>query len=396
MYNKHFSYSEALWFGWDVMKRNFWFFAGVCIITFLLSLTGQIFQNVMENFPDAIPAFLMIPLVVVSVIVEVVVTIGLIKITLSFCDDQKPPLSTLFNARGCFFNYLGTAIVFGIVVASPILLTFLLLVLMSRVAVLPCLAIPVFFVAGIVAVFLSVKYGLCFYFVVDKGLGPIKALKASGRTTMGARWQLLLFGGLCGLVNLLGFVCLGLGLLATVPTVLVALALVYRRLSQQTPGLAELGIGEPAVQPAGPVAAGLPVQSPSTVDPGEPLGLGVRLALSTPVTPPPQPAADVTPSTSGGKNRKNLFFFLAITAGVLILIVVLVCTFLPDVKQAVVQPLRMQVTAILYSDSPSCIVNGKIVKEGQVIRGATVVKIHRDEVEFEKDGRRWTQSPSPP
>ena len=393
MYNKNFSYSDALWFGWDVMKQNFWFFAGVCIITFLLSLTGQILQNVMANFPDAIPAFLIIPLIVVGLIVEVIVAIGLIKIALGFCDNQKPSLSTLFDARGCFFNYLGTAIVFGLVVASPILLTVLLIVLMSRTAVLPCLAIPVFFAAGIVAVFLSIKYSLCFYFVVDKGLGPIKALKASGRTTMGARWQLLLFGGLCGLVNLLGFICLGLGLLATVPTVLVALALVYRQLSQQTPGLAGLGINSPAVQPAGHIAEGLPTGPPSAVGSGELLGLGVRLALGTPVAPP-QSVPDVAPNNTPG--RRDLFFFLAITAGVLILIAVLIYSFLPGLRQAVVQPSHMQVTAILYSDSPSCIIDGEIVKEGQTVKGATVVKIHRDKIEFEKDERRWTQSPSPP
>jgi len=386
MPDKSFSSSEALWFGWDVMKRNFWFFAGVCIITFLLSLTGQILQNVMENFPDAIPVFLIILLIVVSLVVEVIVTIGLLKIALGFCDNQKPPLSTLFDARGCFFSYIGTAIVFGLVVASPILLTVLFVVLMSRTAALPCLAIPVFFAAGTVAVVLSIKYSLCFYFVVDKGLGPIKALKASGRTTMGARWRLLLFDGLCGLVNLLGFICLGLGLLATFPTVLVALALVYRQLSQKTPGLAEFGI-------TGPGADGLPVDSSSSAGSGELLGLGVRLATSTPVAPPPQPVPDVAPNTSG---RKNLFFFLVITAGILILIAVLICSFLPGLKQAVVQPSHMQVTAILYSDSSSCIIDGEIVKEGQTVRGATVVKIHRDKIEFEKDGRRWTRSPSRP
>jgi len=358
-----------------------------------LSLTGQIFQNVMENFPDAIPNFLILPLIVIGLIVEVIVTIGLIKIALSFCDNQKPPLSTLFDARGCFFNYLGAAIAFGLVVASPLLLAFLPFVLMSRTAVLPWLAIPVFFAAAVVAGFLSVKYSLCFYFVVDKGLGPINALKASGRTTMGAKWRLLFFEGLCGLVNLLGFICLGLGLLATFPTVLVALAIVYRWLSQQTPGLAELGIDGPAAQPAGHIAEGLPIEPPSTVDPARVPGLGVRLALSTPVAPPPRPVPDVAPNTSG---RKNILFFLVTIVGVLILIAVLARSFLPGIQQAVAQPSYMRVTAILYSDSPSSIINGEIVKEGQTIKGATVVKIHKDKVEFEKDGQRWTQSLRPP
>ena len=47
---------------------------------------------------------------------------------------------------------------------------------------------------------------------------------------------------------------------------------------------------------------------------------------------------------------------------------------------------------ILYSeDKPSSIIDGKIVKEGDIINGVKVVKINKDMVEFEKDGQTWTQ-----
>ena len=47
---------------------------------------------------------------------------------------------------------------------------------------------------------------------------------------------------------------------------------------------------------------------------------------------------------------------------------------------------------ILYSeDNPLAIIDGKIVKEGAIIDGIKVVKIHKDRVEFEKDGEKWTQ-----
>jgi hypothetical protein len=387
MHNKYFSSSEALRFGWDVMKRNFWFFVGVCIIAFLLSLTAQILQNVMENFPDLIPGFLIIPVIVIGVTVEVVVTIGLIKIALSFCDDRKPRLSTLFDASGYFFKYIGTALTFGLVVAGPILLAVLFFVLMSRIKASPFLVIPVFFAAGITAVVLSVRYSLCFYFVIDKGLGPINALKASSRTTMGAKWQLLVFEGLCGIVNLLGFICLGLGLFATFPTVLVALALVYRQLSQQTPSLADLCIDGPVGQPAGGIADGIAVVPPSPIESSRLPSLDVMLAAETDVEPPPRPLADVAASTSHSRGGKKPFIFVAIIAGAVVLIAVLSYMYLPVFKQAVAQPFQLRVTAILYSDDPSALIDGEIVKEGQTIKGATVVKIHRHEVELEKDGQ---------
>ncbi|MBN1509123.1 MAG: hypothetical protein JW955_19915 [Sedimentisphaerales bacterium] len=37
------------------------------------------------------------------------------------------------------------------------------------------------------------------------------------------------------------------------------------------------------------------------------------------------------------------------------------------------------------------IIEKQLVREGGVINGATVVKIHKDTVEFEKDGKRWTR-----
>ncbi len=42
-------------------------------------------------------------------------------------------------------------------------------------------------------------------------------------------------------------------------------------------------------------------------------------------------------------------------------------------------------------DNHSALIGTKLVREGDIIDGVTVVKIHKEEVEFEKDGKRWTQ-----
>jgi len=50
------------------------------------------------------------------------------------------------------------------------------------------------------------------------------------------------------------------------------------------------------------------------------------------------------------------------------------------------------VKSILYSeDNPSAVIGGRIVHEGETIRGVSVIKISRDNVEFEMNGKRWTQ-----
>ncbi len=52
------------------------------------------------------------------------------------------------------------------------------------------------------------------------------------------------------------------------------------------------------------------------------------------------------------------------------------------------------VRGILYSKTkPSTVINDKrkIVYEGNTIEGVTIVKIHKDKVEFAKNDQRWTQ-----
>jgi hypothetical protein len=50
------------------------------------------------------------------------------------------------------------------------------------------------------------------------------------------------------------------------------------------------------------------------------------------------------------------------------------------------------VVGILHSEENSCaLINHELVHEGDITNGVKVVKIDRREVEFEKNGQRWTQ-----
>lgn len=54
--------------------------------------------------------------------------------------------------------------------------------------------------------------------------------------------------------------------------------------------------------------------------------------------------------------------------------------------------MRGLVTGILYSrQDPTALIDGKIVRQTAVIHGVKILKIHRDKVEFAKDGRTWSQ-----
>jgi hypothetical protein len=54
------------------------------------------------------------------------------------------------------------------------------------------------------------------------------------------------------------------------------------------------------------------------------------------------------------------------------------------------------VTGIIYStDNPCAVVDNRIVSVGDVADGATIVKINPSSVEFEMDGKKWTQIVNP-
>jgi len=134
---------------------------------------------------------------------------GVNQIALRFCDGEKGEFADLFSCFPLFFKYLFGSILYRLIVLGGIIL----------------LIIP-----GIIW---AIKFQFFSYFIVDKGLGPIESLKRSSAITRGAKWDLFLFGLLLGLINLLGAICLFIGLFATVPTAMVAMAFVYRKLLAQ-------------------------------------------------------------------------------------------------------------------------------------------------------------------
>ena len=217
---KRFVIGDVLSFGWQIMAANLWFFVGLGLLVGVFCWVPAIAQIIVQHsgFPEETVLLINLPLQLLGILISVIIGIGFIKIALSFCDARKPPVGTLFAFTGCFWRYLGAALLYSLIVLAG----FILLI-----------------VPGIIW---SVKFSLWGYFVVDKGLGPIKALKASSRTTMGVKWQLFGFSILCTLIVMLGYMVLIVGVFAAYPIVLVANALVYRHLAAQTPELAEFNI----------------------------------------------------------------------------------------------------------------------------------------------------------
>lgn len=404
MRGKSFGFGEVLGFGWRTMKDNLGFFVGMGIILFLISSLGRIFGYVIQQYSGIISPLFGLLLLLVTLIIEIIVAIGLIKITLSFCDERKPKLSMLFDAWGCFWKYLVAGVLYGLIVMAAPAACILLPMFSPDAMSIPYVPMFFFIMAFILATNSLIKFSLCFYFVVDKGLGPINALRASSRTTMDAKWSLFVFSILCSLINLLGVLCFGIGLFATLPTIMVAMTLMYRQLSAQTPGLDNFGIRSPLIHTDPVIQPGLGIRHIPTTQPDpvvqsvpatQPVprvqpGSGIQRVLGNQPDVAIQSAPRVRPVS---EKKKSNSLLLVVLLGLAVVIVAGTVYYLrPATTKAAPSNKDVALTGILYAgDNSSAVVDGKIVHEEETINGMKVIKIHRDKVEFERAGKRWTQ-----
>jgi hypothetical protein len=209
---KDFSIEEALKFGWNTMKANFWFFFGIIWTAFAISFVPNVpMQLIIRRSQATIGGFIaIIVFYIVAVILSAIVQMGYINIALHYCADRKPKYRDFFKPYPLLIKYIISSILYGLITMAG----FILLIVPS--------------------VIWGIKFQFFGYFIVEQKCGPIEALKKSAAITKHVKWKLLLFGIVLYLINILGFIALIIGIFAAVPTTLVAYTYVYRRLLSQT------------------------------------------------------------------------------------------------------------------------------------------------------------------
>jgi len=102
------------------------------------------------------------------------------------------------------------------------------------------------------------------------------------------------------------------------------------------------------------------------------------------------------------KIKKQLRFSYVLILGVAIVFAAgVIYNFCPSLKglwssaaakTVMVIKREVPLAGIFYIEgNAAAIVDGKVVKEGDVVNGVRILKIHRHEVEFQKSDRKWTQ-----
>jgi uncharacterized membrane protein len=201
-----FSKSQAISYGWQTTKKNFKFFFVLLLIMLAANALPSILSSMLQDSDAPLLSFLVS---IAGWAIQLAVSLGAIGISLKIHDKKKVQYKNLFDYFRLIIPYFLGSVIYGLIVIVGLVL----------------LIIP-----GIIW---SIKFRYYTYFMVDRKMGPIDALKASSRITRGNKWNLFFFGLLLGILNLFGALALLVGLFATIPISMLAEAYVFRKLSHK-------------------------------------------------------------------------------------------------------------------------------------------------------------------
>ena len=202
MNGKTFSIGEAISYGWNVVKGNFFFFLLVIIVVAILNGIPMGLEAALQQDSPGLSFLINIA----STIITMVISMGVIKIALNFVDQQSAEFSDLFSCFHLIIKYFIANLIYFIIVFIGLIF---------------------FIIPGLIFIYMFFFFT---YIIVDKEAGPISALKESAVITKGVKSKLLTFSFVLFGLNILGALCFLIGLLVTIPISLIASAYVYRTL----------------------------------------------------------------------------------------------------------------------------------------------------------------------
>lgn len=193
--------------GFDIVKSNLGLFVGVFVAAVLIpNIPTWIAVVIANNLPDGIAGIVKFLGQFVDVVLKMIFQLGIIIIALKLCDNQAAEFKDLFAGYKMVLNYFICSVVCGLIITVGLIL---------------------FIVPGIMW---AIQFQFASFLIVDQGCGPIEALQKSSELTRGHRMELFLLNLAQFGINLLGMICLLIGLFFTLPATFVASAAAYKQL----------------------------------------------------------------------------------------------------------------------------------------------------------------------
>lgn len=199
--------TAALSFGWKTFKSSPWLFIAVPLVLFAINLAIGLIEGVLTFIFGHEKMELLISLE--GIITTVLMGIAITTLYLKAHDSaETTELRDLWNPKP-FWRYLGVCVLGSIPVV---------------------LGLVLFIVPGVI---IALAFSFAGILVVDKGLGPIAALKESVRLTKGHRFELFKLAVTSIALNILGLFALLIGLFVTMPVSQLAFIHAYRTIGAQ-------------------------------------------------------------------------------------------------------------------------------------------------------------------
>lgn len=215
MSEKMFSDSALARMGWAKAKEHIGtyilatFVGGIAVIipaVIIMIIGGAIEQE--EIF--ALLAFLS------YIAMGSVIGAGFVRLFLNAVDGKEVSIKVLFSETKRALPYLLVTVLYGLIVM---------------------LGLVLFIIPGIIW---SLKYILAPMLVVDQGMKPMEALRASAQMTDGIKWDIYGFQQVLGTILMLGYLVFFIGILVSIPVAMIAYMGLYRHLSPMKSGTGQL------------------------------------------------------------------------------------------------------------------------------------------------------------
>jgi len=200
---KQISIKESLSYGWETFKKEPWKLIGAVTVAIVISsVSSSVLGD--ERYHSGL---LLALFQLLNAVIQMFVSLGLVAFALKAHDDLSHIMLTDAWRPDRFWSYVAVSILTSIVS----MIGFVLLVVPGIIAAMTLMFAP--------------------YIVVDQNLGPIDSMKKSYALAKGHWGKLFLLMLALIIINTVGALLLGVGLLVSVPISILTIVHVYRSLA---------------------------------------------------------------------------------------------------------------------------------------------------------------------
>lgn len=220
-----FSIKSTLRFAWETFKKRPWLFIGATLLlfvaSFMIEALGRVIDGLSEDL-DGIPLIAAVLANIASYLaLNTLYGMGVTAFGLAAHDNPDTVEPSALWYPNPFWKFLGLIILYCLPILAMALLVGLIGAIDPERALVTAILLLVVF--GVILVVMFIFAG---FFVIDREVGPIEALKESNRIASGHRWSILGLILLLVLINSLGTLAFFVGFLISLPGMLLIFVLI--------------------------------------------------------------------------------------------------------------------------------------------------------------------------